>query len=95
MRNPVRAGAAWTLHSGQRQSGPRMLRLPKLDGRPSWDAGCLWNKGKIIGQKAPYRRTRNLGSVQLLLGHSKLESTVRYLRIEVDDALEISEQTEI
>ena len=32
---------------------------------------------------------------QLLLGHSKLESTVRYLGIEVDDALEISEQTEI
>jgi len=33
--------------------------------------------------------------VQLLLGHSKLESTVRYFGIEVDDALEISEQTEI
>lgn len=33
--------------------------------------------------------------VQLLLGHSKLESTVRYLGIEVDDALEISEQIEI
>ncbi len=42
-----------------------------------------------------YRRTRNLRAVQLLLGHSKLESTVRYLGIEVDDALEISEQTEI
>jgi integrase len=42
-----------------------------------------------------YRRTRNLQAVQLLLGHSKLESTVRYLGIEVDDALEISEQTEI
>jgi integrase len=42
-----------------------------------------------------YRRTHNLRAVQLLLGHSKLESTVRYLGIEVDDALEISEQTEI
>ena len=42
-----------------------------------------------------YRRTKNLRAVQLLLGHSKLESTVRYLGIEVDDALEISEQTEI
>jgi integrase len=42
-----------------------------------------------------YRRTKNLRAVQLLLGHSKLESTVRYLSIEVDDALEISEQTEI
>lgn len=42
-----------------------------------------------------YRRTKNLRAVQLLLGHSKLESTVRYLGIEVDDALEISEKTEI
>lgn len=42
-----------------------------------------------------YKRTKNLRAVQLLLGHIKLESTVRYLGIEVDDALEISEQTEI
>ncbi|SAL74313.1 tyrosine-type recombinase/integrase [Caballeronia telluris] len=42
-----------------------------------------------------YKRTKNLRAVQLLLGHSKLESTVRYLGIEVDDALEISEQTEV
>jgi integrase len=42
-----------------------------------------------------YRRTKNLRAVQLLLGHSKLESTVRYLGIEVDDALEIAEQTEV
>ena len=42
-----------------------------------------------------YRRTKNLRAVQLLLGHTRLESTVRYLGIEVDDALEISEQTEI
>ncbi len=42
-----------------------------------------------------YKRTKNLRAVQLLLGHLKLESTVRYLGIDVDDALEISEQTEI
>ena len=42
-----------------------------------------------------YRRTKNLRAVQLLLGHSKLESTVRYLGIDVDDALEIAEQTDI
>jgi integrase len=42
-----------------------------------------------------YRRTKNLRAVQLLLGHSKLESTVRYLGIEVDDALEIAEQIDV
>jgi len=42
-----------------------------------------------------YRRTGNLRAVQLLLGHTKIESTVRYLGIEVDDALAISEQVDI
>ena len=42
-----------------------------------------------------YRRTKNLRAVQSLLGHTKLESTVRYLGIEVDDALEIAEHTEV
>ncbi|QFG34090.1 hypothetical protein F6476_22760 [Pseudomonas umsongensis] len=42
-----------------------------------------------------YRRTRNLRAFQLLLGHTKVESTVRYLGIEVDDALEMAEQTEV
>jgi integrase len=42
-----------------------------------------------------YKRTKNIRAIQLLLGHTKLESTVRYLGIEVDDALELSEQTEI
>jgi integrase len=42
-----------------------------------------------------YRRTKNLRAVQRLLGHSKLESTLRYLGIEVDDALEMAEQTDV
>ena len=42
-----------------------------------------------------YRKTGNLRAVQLLLGHTKLESTVRYLGIEVEDALAISEQVEL
>ena len=42
-----------------------------------------------------YRKTGNLRAVQLLLGHTKLESTVRYLGIEVDDALSIAEQVEL
>jgi integrase len=42
-----------------------------------------------------YRRTGNLRAVQLIPGHTKIESTVRYLGIEVDDALAIAEQTEV
>ena len=42
-----------------------------------------------------YRRTGNLRAVQLLLGHTKIESTVRYLGIEVDDALAIAEGVDI
>ena len=44
---------------------------------------------------ALYRKTGNLRAVQLLLGHTKLESTVRYLGVEVDDALTISEQVDL
>ena len=42
-----------------------------------------------------YKKTKNLRAVQILLGHTKLESTVRYLGVEVDDALELSETTDI
>ena len=42
-----------------------------------------------------YRRTGNLRAVQLLLGHTKIESTMRYLGIEVDDALNIAEQVDV
>jgi site-specific recombinase XerC len=42
-----------------------------------------------------YRKTGNLRAVQLLLGHTKLESTVRYLGIQADDALHIAEQIEL
>ena len=42
-----------------------------------------------------YKKTGSLRAVQLLLGHTKLESTVRYLGIEVDDALSIAEQVEL
>jgi integrase len=42
-----------------------------------------------------YRKTGNLRACQLLLGHTKLESTVRYLGVEVDDAISISESVDL
>jgi site-specific recombinase XerC len=42
-----------------------------------------------------YKKTKNIRAVQILLGHTKLESTVRYLGIEVDDALELAEQIDV
>lgn len=42
-----------------------------------------------------YKQTKNLRAVQLLLGHANLESTVRYLGVEIDDALEISEKINV
>ena len=42
-----------------------------------------------------YKKTGNLRACQLLLGHSKLESTIGYLGVEVDDALQLSEALEL
>ena len=59
---------------------------PKLFGTHS-----LWRtKTTLI-----YRRTGNLRAVQLLLGHTKIESTVRCLGIEVDDAIATAEQVDV
>ena len=76
------------------------------DNMPGWCiAGSkvsVWNRCLMVrircGRQRPlriYRKTGNLRAVQLLLGHTKLESTVRYLGIEVDDALQIAEQIEL
>jgi integrase len=67
-----------------------------------WIASCgldpnLFGTHSLRRTKATmiYKRTGNLRAVQLLLGHTKIESTVRYLGIEIDDALEIAEQVDI
>jgi len=58
---------------------------------------CFFGTHSLRRTKATliYRRTGNLRAVQLLLGHTKIESTVRYLGIEVDDALAIAEQVDV
>ena len=68
----------------------------------AWIAGidldpALYGTHSLWRTKATliYRRTGNLRAVQLLLGHRRIESTVRYLGIEVDDALAIAEQVEV
>ena len=94
--------------SGQFLFPSRMTRSPHISTRQyarivkSWVARIGLDPGdygthSMRRTKATliYRRTKNLRAVQLLLGHTKLESTVRYLGIEVDDALEMSEQTEV
>jgi site-specific recombinase XerC len=47
-------------------------------------------KGSII-----YKVTGNLRAVQILLGHTKIENTVRYFGVDVEDALELAEATEV
>jgi integrase len=58
---------------------------------------CLYGTHSLRRTKATliYKKTGNLRAVQLLLGHTKIESTVRYLGIEVDDALAVAEQIEV
>jgi integrase len=58
---------------------------------------CLYGTHSLRRTKATliYKKTNNHRAVQLLLGHTKIESTVRYLGIEVDDALAVAEQIDV
>lgn len=80
-------------HPGTRQYARILDRWVSSVGLDTADYGThsmRRTKASLI-----YRRTKNLRAVQLLLGHAKLESTVRYLGIDVDDALELAEQTDL
>ena len=86
----------------RRRPGQSMTRRQYARLVARWIAGIgldpsLFGTHSLRRTKATliYRRTGNLRAVQLLLGHSKVESTVRYLGIEVDDALAISEQVDV
>ncbi|MBR0766509.1 tyrosine-type recombinase/integrase [Bradyrhizobium sp. vgs-9] len=89
------------LFTGRRLSGPMTTRqYARLLSRWLADIGLdphLFGTHSLRRTKATliYRRTGNLRAVQLLLGHTKIESTVRYLGIEVDDALAIAEQVDV
>jgi integrase len=58
---------------------------------------CIYGTHSLRRTKATliYKKTGNLRAVQLLLGHTKVESTVRYLGIEVDDALAVAKQIDV
>lgn len=89
------------LFTGRSLSGPMTTRqYARLLSRWLADIGLdphLFGTHSLRRTKATliYRRTGNLRAVQLLLGHTKIESTVRYLGIEVDDALAIAEQVDV
>jgi integrase len=90
------------LFTGRRRPGEGMATRQYARFVSEWTAGIgldphVFGTHSLRRTKATliYRRTGNLRAVQLLLGHTKVESTVRYLGIEVDDALAIAEQVDI
>lgn len=90
------------LFTSRRQSGRCMSTRQYARLVAEWIGGIgldprLFGTHSLRRTKATliYRRTGNLRAIQLLLGHTKIESTVRYLGIEVDDALAIAEQIDI
>ena len=59
------------------------------------DQGFGTHSQRRTGRAQPYRKTGNLRAVRRLLGHAKIETTVRYLGVGVDDALGLAEKTEV
>lgn len=85
----LEGGQVSTARSSAHQCSNLSGRCPRLWEQISHSSPCLNFRVRL------YRRTHNLRAVQLLFGHTKLESTVRYLGIEVEGALVLSEETEV
>ncbi len=95
-------GAADYLFPSRQKTSPHLSMRQYARIVSSWVAGigldpALYGTHSMRRTKPTliYRQTKNLRAVQLLLGHSKLDSTVQYLGIEINDALEISEQIDV
>ena len=84
-RTKMRADDPTVCAARRRMGRKHRARPPQV-----WTHSMRRTKATLI-----YRRTGNLQAVQLLLGHTKIESTVRYLGIEIDDAIEIAEKIEV
>jgi len=80
-------------HIGTRQYARMVHRWAEMIDVPSAAFGTHSLRRTKVAMV--YKKTGNLRACQLLLGHTKLDSTVRYLGIEVDDALELSEQVDL
>jgi len=89
----VSSGWGCSVEAGQEVFAPEVTEKSHsvgLDPRLFGTHSLRRTKATLI-----YRRTGNLRAVQLLLGHTKIESTVRYLGIEVDDAVAMAEQVDV
>lgn len=69
------------------------MEMPETE--PTVTKRQVWNAGRTVSAKRALKPKQNLRAVQILLGHSKIENTVRYLGTDVEDALALAENTEI
>ncbi|MCF7506056.1 MULTISPECIES: tyrosine-type recombinase/integrase [Vibrio] len=89
----------WLMQSGLSASD-YIFPSPRKEGKPmsySCYDSYLYGTHSMRRTKATliYARTKNIRAVQLLLGHAKLDNTIRYLGVEMEDALTISEDIEV
>ncbi|AOG09572.1 tyrosine recombinase xerD domain protein [Agrobacterium sp. RAC06] len=84
---PLAKGDDRRIKTGMSQYNPAAL------GRPAWNAGKRVGVKKLLNMV--YKSTGILRAIQILHGHTKIENTGRYLGVDIEDALELAERTEI